>query len=64
MYKLKDHVTDEMLKNVGFEFEDGVYWRGFVGLTVMIDLDTKDIDISNNEDDIQDLIEKGWVEEV
>ena len=62
-YKLKDFVTDEMLVECGFSCnEHPYYFRGMVGFTVLIDVETKEIDISNNVDDIQDLIEKGYVE--
>lgn len=62
-YKLKDFVTKEDLESVGFKYINDAYWRGFVGFTVMIDFYDKEI-IYDIEDDIQDLIEKGWVEEV
>lgn len=62
-YYLKPHVTDEMLKAVGFECGEYPYYsRGWVGFTVLIDVETRDIDISNNIDDIEDLIDLDYVE--
>jgi len=77
MYKLKDFVTDEMLKSVGFYKTPLQHYRFDVSNNhhVLVDKNTRKISavkydfkllklIEIESDKLQVLIEKGWVEEV
>ena len=87
-YKLKKHVTSEMLESVGFESYEGRYFlTRDIGLFCDVQGENETIWVNLDEDNrrniygreilfnggyllldikdyIQDLIEKGWVEEV
>ena len=71
-YKLKDHVTDEMLVAVGFEithFEQDAY-RGNVFIPLINGrfkkrvITSKWLNMALKIDEFQDLIDLGYVEEM
>ena len=66
MYKLKEHVTSEMLLSVGFritlDYEIKAIRPNQNGSNIFIK--NNNHVVTWNKDYIQDLIEKGWVEEV
>ena len=65
MKKYKYIGTEEQLVERGFKCDEyPFYWRGYVGFTVVIDVKDRNIDISNDVDDIQDLIDANLVEEL
>jgi len=75
MYKLKDNVTDEMLKSVGFNNNSygGLHRNTGYGTAVFVDSKTKIIYIKDTTLNgyettevhscyIRDLLDKGWLE--
>ena len=81
-YKLKEHVTSEMLESVGFRVDEADLYYHFYACAIKDDniyIPLEECEFGNriiqyyasgtlpeelSPEDIKDLIEKGWVEEV
>ena len=64
-YKLEESVSKEDLLNLGFSCdEEPYYFYGLIGFCILIDFETKSVEVNENDEVLKYLVDKKYIKGV